>query len=799
MSRILPFVANGMLGAESTIHITGGSANFVLATDGTGNLSWANVVGLGASGFSGWSGKSGYSGVGSIGASGYSGTTGASGYPGKSGYSGTNGASGFSGTTGASGYSGQSGTNGASGYSGISGYSGASGFSGKSGFSGESGYSGISGAGGPSTTIFATDDSSTNPLYPVMVGATGSNQIAKASSTKLKFNASTGNLNATLLTGNGLAVNGVSDLGNISNVVITGGTNGFYIQTDGVGNLSWVVGGGTGNGVVGGANTQIQFNNEGNFAGNVNFTFDKVTSNVTVPEWINSPLQNNNAYMTGWTNSRVSNVSNISNVDSIGITSLFVGYSTQQSAFGEIIDIGNSIYSNVHTNIANTATLTYFGANTSPRPGVAGPMYTEVYPNIKYLPIQRSTAGNAVLLYDVTNNTFNSVTSISSGGKNAVLNIPAVYYFPIKLTLYTTDNTASKLYTYALTPGVGWTTSNITYSGNYHVTDTINSAAPGSDTSSGYSDNAVAVLLNKSNNAGPSQWAIISNSNVVVNHGNISSTGKTYDRFVRSNGHEFFSYSSQGDSSTLGSVATLDLGTYSPGPPYRYYNYPNYTFHETLLPTVTSNASTSFAYDMVRPGTGIMSGHIFGSCKDIDIANSISNTYFVEGAMYAGNSISWGTVSISANIPTSFDFAASNTMPGRILGIQNFGTGTANIVQSLDYGNTWTIIAPTSNSYTYLSVTGSSSNTLTKTDIVDVWLQATPPDMELGISSAANTNYNFIDAGNITYQGNSITGQGTYGSNVAIYYGKYKNLGLTGWTTDIGYGSKALILFIRTE
>ena len=60
-----------MLGAESTIHITGGSANFVLATDGTGNLSWANVVGLGASGFSGWSGKSGYSGVGSIGASGY--------------------------------------------------------------------------------------------------------------------------------------------------------------------------------------------------------------------------------------------------------------------------------------------------------------------------------------------------------------------------------------------------------------------------------------------------------------------------------------------------------------------------------------------------------------------------------------------------------------------------------------------------------------------------------------------------------------------------------------------------------
>ena len=36
-----------------------------------------------------------------------------------------------------------------------------------------------------------------------------------------------------------LTVNGVSNLGNVGNVIITGGTNGFYLQTDGSGNLIW--------------------------------------------------------------------------------------------------------------------------------------------------------------------------------------------------------------------------------------------------------------------------------------------------------------------------------------------------------------------------------------------------------------------------------------------------------------------------------------------------------------------------------------------------------------------------------
>jgi hypothetical protein len=70
----------------------------------------------------------------------------------------------------------------------------------------------------------------------------------------------------------------------ITNVVIGGGLNGYYLQTDGTGNLTWSAGtGGGGNGSPGGANTQIQFNDAGAFGGNVGFTFDKINGNVSLP------------------------------------------------------------------------------------------------------------------------------------------------------------------------------------------------------------------------------------------------------------------------------------------------------------------------------------------------------------------------------------------------------------------------------------------------------------------------------------------------------------------------------------
>lgn len=70
----------------------------------------------------------------------------------------------------------------------------------------------------------------------------------------------------------------------VSNIHISGGTNGYVLQTDGTGNLNWTaMSGGGGNGSPGGANTQIQFNDSGLFGGVLGFTFNKVTGNVNIP------------------------------------------------------------------------------------------------------------------------------------------------------------------------------------------------------------------------------------------------------------------------------------------------------------------------------------------------------------------------------------------------------------------------------------------------------------------------------------------------------------------------------------
>ena len=94
-----------------------------------------------------------------------------------------------------------------------------------------------------------------------------------------------GNLSTTGLASiTTLNVGGTANLGNAGNVKITGGTSGYVLQTDGTGNLSWTAQtGGGGNGVPGGSNTQVQFNDAGSFGGNSGFTFDKTTGIFTSP------------------------------------------------------------------------------------------------------------------------------------------------------------------------------------------------------------------------------------------------------------------------------------------------------------------------------------------------------------------------------------------------------------------------------------------------------------------------------------------------------------------------------------
>ena len=135
------------------------------------------------------------------------------------------------------------------------------------------------------------------------------------------------------ITGTNLSVTGLSNLGAVGNVKITGGTTGQFITTDGSGNLSFgnatieanpapmptyvavgdelliaanyqglfgypitidgtmtvdgvlvdVNDNGNGGGTPGGTNTQVQFNDANTFGGNTGFTFNKTTGVFSVP------------------------------------------------------------------------------------------------------------------------------------------------------------------------------------------------------------------------------------------------------------------------------------------------------------------------------------------------------------------------------------------------------------------------------------------------------------------------------------------------------------------------------------
>jgi hypothetical protein len=212
--------SNVALGAIGNIHITGGSANYALITDGLGNLSWGQVANANYANFAGTA------------------------------------------------------------------------------------YS-VAGA-----NVTGTVANANYAAYAGNVTIAGQSNITSLGT--LTGLTSTGVINLT-------SASNVA-LGSNANVHITGGTNGQYLQTDGAGNIAWVSGGGSGNGVVGGSDTQIQFNDGGNFAGNVGFTFNKTTGNAAIP---------NNLSVTS--NISVGNISATGNITAGNVTApVILSYGIEQ-------------------------------------------------------------------------------------------------------------------------------------------------------------------------------------------------------------------------------------------------------------------------------------------------------------------------------------------------------------------------------------------------------------------------------------------------------------------------------------
>ena len=142
-------------------------------------------------------------------------------------------------------------------------------------------------------TILTTNTNGNLVLAPNGIGVVQSNVSIVPNTANIRNLGSATNRWATIY-GQYLNISGTSTLSNVNisggtitlpvaNLHIAGGTNGYVLQTDGTGNLTWTAQtGGSGNATPAGANTQVQFNDSGSFGGAAGFTFNKTSNALAV-------------------------------------------------------------------------------------------------------------------------------------------------------------------------------------------------------------------------------------------------------------------------------------------------------------------------------------------------------------------------------------------------------------------------------------------------------------------------------------------------------------------------------------
>jgi hypothetical protein len=117
--------------------------------------------------------------------------------------------------------------------------------------------------------------------------------------------------NGTITSTGNISFTGANvSLGAVGNLKITGGTAGYFLSTDGAGNLSWGAAEGGGGVSATGSNTQIQFNDAGSLGASANLTFDKATNVFTTARVVASNGANlgsniANVYIGGGSNNQI--------------------------------------------------------------------------------------------------------------------------------------------------------------------------------------------------------------------------------------------------------------------------------------------------------------------------------------------------------------------------------------------------------------------------------------------------------------------------------------------------------------
>lgn len=268
---------------------------------------------------------------------------------------------------------------------------------------------------------------------PLSIGAAGANTQVQYNNAGLlgASSAFTFNSATSLLSVSKIQVGTNANLGNVANVVILGGTNGYFLQTDGAGNLTWAPasnGGNTGNGVPGGANTQVQFNDAGQFGGDAGFTYNKTSNTLSVTSNITAGNNITGVNLSA-SNANVTNTLVVSQIDAGNITitgnitnanwvhsSYFLGNGHNLFGLVGANVVGEVGFANVANNVAGANVTgavaladvanSVAGANVSGQVGnalVAGSVYNSTQANI-------TSVGNLTSLTVIGNTTLGNQT-----------------------------------------------------------------------------------------------------------------------------------------------------------------------------------------------------------------------------------------------------------------------------------------------------------------------------------------------------------------------------------------------------
>jgi hypothetical protein len=279
-------------------------------------------------------------------------------------------------------------------------------------------------------------------------------------------NANLGNLvTANFITGT-LTTNAqpnITSVGNLTSLEVTGNATVGGILTD---NYYYSNGDPVDFQQTGGVNTSIQFNNDGNFGGNANFTFDSVTGNILIPgnlSWVDGGGIWNYAPGEVTISANVANDATSINLQDgegaylYGVTEVVISANTSGTVYdwtfsqdGNLtapsigtIDAGNLVTANYVTgtlttnaqpNITSVGNLTSLVVTGNLSAGnanlgnlvtanyVTGTLTTNAQPNI-------TSVGNLISLDVTGNGTFGNISTTGSGGNITGANYVIANFF----------------------------------------------------------------------------------------------------------------------------------------------------------------------------------------------------------------------------------------------------------------------------------------------------------------------------------------------------------------------------------